>query len=480
MTTQADFLFIKAQTIFPPIAYAYLAPHIEAQGLKVSIIDLVVDNIDENELKDILIQRNPKYVGIKCLSYVAHLSFNAAKIVKEAIPKCLVIFGGHHATTLPRETLSNPYVDFIVRGEGEITIAKLLSALENNLPLDNIKGIGYKVGTQLVINEDREPIENLDNLPLPAYNLIDMEKYFRFTAMHGMSIRYKRFMPIFTSRGCPYHCIYCNHIQGFKFRPKSPERVLEEIRLLVEKYGIKEFHIEDDTFNVDIKRAKKILGLIISLKQKLYIQFPNGLRADIMDEELADKMKQAGTFLVCLGIETGTDRIMKLIQKTLDLKKVEAAVDILVKKRILTWGYFMLGFPSETKEEMRQTINFAKKLKLHFVSFSIVIPFPGTPLWNMIDTSKIAFDQYFRDLNYSSPKITLSEVPAQEMPLIKRRAIREFFSLWRMMRIATYITGFGDIRFYLRKFLYRKMNMSEATGRRKNYNRFSRKRKTEF
>lgn len=453
LSSEVDFLFIKTATIFPPIAYAYLAPHIESQGLKVSIIDLVVDDINENELKKILIQRNPRYVGIKCLSFAANLSFDAAKVVKEVIPKCHVIFGGHHVTALPRETLSNPYVDFIVRGEGENTIKELIAALENGLPLENIKGIGYKVGNQLVINEDRKLIEKLDSLPLPAYHLIDVKKYFKFTSMHGMKIRHKQFMPIFTSRGCPYNCIYCHHSEGSRFRPKSPEKVLEEIELLIEKYGIREFHIEDDTFNLDIKRAKKIMDLIASLKQNLYIQFPNGLRADIMDEELADKMKRAGTFLVCLGVETGTDRIMKILQKNLNLTKVKPTVDILVKKRILTWGYFMLGFPSETKDEMQQTVTFAKKLNLHFASFSILIPFPGTPLWEMIDTSKISFDQYFRNLNYSSPMITLSEVPAQEMPLIKKKASRQFFSPWRLIRIASYITSFNDIKYYWGKFL---------------------------
>lgn len=450
-----DFLFIKAATIFPPIAYAYLAPHIENQGLKVSIIDLVVDNIDENELKKILIQKNPKYVGIKCLSFSANLSFKAAKIVKETIPECHVIFGGHHVTAMPTETLSNSFIDFIVRGEGEYSLAELIQALEHNVPLDTIQGIGFKKGKQLIINEHRKPIENLDTLPLPAYHLIDMQKYSKFTAMHGMKIRHKQFMPIFTSRGCPYNCIYCHHSEGFKFRPKSPERIIEEIILLTEKYGIKELHIEDDTFNVDIKRAEKTMELITSLKQKVSIQFPNGFRADIMSDKLADIMKRAGTFLVCLGIETGTKRIMDLIQKNLNLQKVKSTVDTLIRRRILTWGYFMLGFPSETKEEMQQTIDFAKKLNLHFASFSIVIPFPGTPLWKMIDTSTISFDQYFHDLNYSSPKITLSEIPAQEMPLVKQKAIRSFYSPWRMMRIATYITNVNDIKYYWGKFVNR-------------------------
>lgn len=452
---RVDFLFIKAATIFPPIEYAYLSPHVEKLGLKVAIIDLVVDAIDEEGLKTILMRKKPQYVGIKCLSFAANLSFNAAKIVKETLPACRVILGGHHVTALPEATLTYQYVDYIVRGEGEYSLAELLTALENDLPVTNIPGIGFKAQGRPVINQERAFIDNLDELPLPAYHLIDMEKYFKFSVMHGMRIRHERYMPIFTSRGCPFKCIYCHHTEGSKVRKKSPERVLEEITLLIEKYGIREFHIEDDTFNSDLKRAKKIMGLIAVLPHKVALQFPSGLRADLIDEELAAGMKRAGTFLVCTAVETGSPRIMELIRKNLDLSKVKKSVDILVKNRILTWGYFMLGFPSETRQEMQCTIDFARKLNLHFVSFSIVTPFPGTPLWNMIDTSGISYDDYFNNLSFSSSKITVSEVPAEEMPLIKKRAIRKFFSIWRMFRIASHITGAGDIRYYWGKFKYR-------------------------
>ncbi len=456
--SKTDFLFIKAATIYPPIAYAYLAPHLENLGLNVSIIDLVVDVIDDEALKIILIQKEPKYVGIKCLSFASHLSFNAAKIVKATLPECVVIFGGHHVTALPQETLAHPCVDFVVRGEGEFTLAELINALENNMPINTIKGIGYKDKGQLLFTDKREPIKNFDDLPLPAYHLIEMQKYFKFSTMHGMRTRAQQYMQVFTSRGCPYNCIYCHHSEGYRFRPKSPARILEEMNILIQDYGIREFHIEDDTFNVDIKRAKKVMELVASLKTKVHIQFPNGLRADIMDEELADAMKRAGVFLVCIGIETGTARIMQLIQKRLDLSKVNKCQDILIKRRILTWGYFMLGFPSETRAEMRQTIEYAKKSNLHFASFSIVIPFPGTPLWEMIDTNSVQYDQYFRKLNYSSPILTLSEVPAEEMIIIKNKAIKEFFSVWRMMRIASHITNLNDVKYYWRKFLTSKIN----------------------
>jgi len=456
--SEVDFLFIKTATIYPPIAYAYLAPNLEQLGLKVHIIDLVVDNINEDTLKVILSEKKPKYVGIKCLSFAANLSFNTARIVKETLPECHVIFGGHHTTAMPKETLSNSNVDFIIRGEGEYALTELIEALQTHQSLDTIKGIGYKYNSRLRINENRKPVQNLDELSMPAYHLFNIEKYFKFAAMHGMRIRHQRFMPVFTSRGCPYKCIYCHKSEGYKFRPKSPERVVEEIKLLINKYGIREFHIEDDTFNINIKRAKRILELIASLDQRIYLQFPNGLRADLIDEELLDKMRRSGTFLICLGIETGTERIAKLNQKQLDLQIVKKTVDLIVKKKILTWGYFILGFPTETREEMEHTIKFAKKLKLHFVSFSILIALPGTPLWKMIDAKyKISLENYFRDLNYSTSKIALSEVSAEEIPFIKHRAVKSFYSIWRMARIATHITSINDIRYYWRKLLYRKI-----------------------
>jgi anaerobic magnesium-protoporphyrin IX monomethyl ester cyclase len=455
-----DFLFIKVATIFPPIAYACLAPHVTKLGLTVAIVDLIIDKIDGKGLAAILGKSRPRYVGINCLSFAANLAFDAAMVVKNTLPESQVIFGGHHVTALPQAVLENPHVDYTVRGEGEYSLAALLGALENNMPVAGLPGIGYKTGGRAVFNPSREFIENLDELPLPAYNLIDMEKYFSFSVMHGMRTRHRRFMPIFTSRGCPYKCIYCHHSEGLKWRKKSPERVLEEMTLLIEKYGIREFHIEDDTFNMDPLRAEKIMGLIAALPYKLSIQFPNGLRADLIDDELAVAMKKAGTFLVCLAGETGSSRIMDLIQKRLDLAKVGKVVDILVKHRILTWGYFMIGFPTETREEMQRTIDYACSLNLHFVSFSIVTPFPGTVLWDMVDTSGIDYRTYFNNLNYSNSKIKVSEVPAAEMVDIKTMAIRRFFSVHRIFRIAFHISGWGDIRYYWEKFKQRKAGES--------------------
>lgn len=457
MHAPTDFLFIKTATIYPPIEYAYLAPHVTKLGLSVSIIDRIVGEINEAELRRILLEAKPRYVGIKCLSFAANLSFDTARIVKEVLPGCIVIFGGHHVTALPKETLQNRWVDIIVRGEGEYTIAELVDALEKKLPLDGIRGIGFKVDGRLVMNEDRPFIQNLDDLPLPAYDLIDIDRYFHFSAMHGMRIRYPRFMPIFTSRGCPYHCIYCHHQQGYKVRTKSPARIAEEVSLLIKKFGVREFHIEDDTFNFDVARAKQVMDRLIALNRKIYLQFPSGLRADKMDNELAAKMKKAGAFMACVAVETGSPRIMGLIKKKLDLSKVKGTIDALVRNRILTWGYFMLGFPTETREEMRQTVRFAKSLKCHFASFSITIPFPGTPLWDSIDTGGIAMDDYCRDLSFWMPKITLSQVPAEELPEVKRKAIREFFSIWRILRIATYITCMADARYYWKKFTQRKI-----------------------
>jgi anaerobic magnesium-protoporphyrin IX monomethyl ester cyclase len=299
-------------------------------------------------------------------------------MVKETCPDVPVVFGGPHATGDPKGTVSHNEVDFVVVGEGEETLIELVAALSNGKRLDKIDGLAFKKANgEIVLNAPRKPIADVDSIPFPEFGLLPLSKYFEFPEMHGMLKQRKRFMPILTSRGCPFGCIYCHNIFGKRYRPRSPENVIQEILMLYHQYGIREFHIEDDTFNVNLERAKAICDLIARHRLDIAIQFPSGLRADLMDEQLMRKLKQVGTFMIAIGLETASPRIMRLINKRLDIKKVKETVDMAVKNRIKIWGYFMIGFPGETGREMEQTIAFAKALNLHFASFSIVTPFPG-------------------------------------------------------------------------------------------------------
>ncbi|MBI2439815.1 MAG: B12-binding domain-containing radical SAM protein [Lentisphaerae bacterium] len=448
---------IKAVTIYPPIGLAYLAAKLESLNIKVSIIDYVVGGFTPDTLRQRLIAEAPDLIGINCLSFNTFPSFEIARIAKATLPHVPIVFGGHHPTADPVGTLRHKEVDFAVIGEGEETLAELALAMKNGgAGFEAIAGLVFKDQSgHIVTNKPRHFIEDLDTIPYPAYHLLDLEKYFKFPDMHGIVKKRDRFMPILTSRGCPYGCIYCCKSFGYKFRSRSPQHVFNEILLLYETYKVREIHIEDDTFNVDAPRAKAILDLIITRKLDLSIQFPSGLRADLVDEELMDKIKKAGAFMVAFGIETASPRMMQLINKRLDLKKVEYAIDLAVGKGVWTWGYFLLGLPDETREEMEQTIAFAQRSRLHVASFSTPVPFPGTKLFESLGDKKEEIRQRFYEkevFHFGRPIARLSRVPDEELARLRLAAKKRFYDLKRIFRIAMLIRNARDIRYFWRKF----------------------------
>lgn len=450
-------VLIKSVTIFPPIGLAYLAARLEREQVSVVILDYVVGEFTPETLRQRLIAEAPDLIGINCLSFNTAPAFEIARTTKAALPLVPVVVGGHHATADPVGTISLKEVDFVVRGEGEETLAALALELRNGgREFTAIDGLLFKDRSgQVITNRPRKFIEDLDELPLPAYHLLDLEKYFKFSDMHGIVKRRDRFMPILTSRGCPYGCIYCSKLFGYKFRTRSPQHVFNEIRLLYQKYKVREIHIEDDTFNADLKRAKEILDLIINNRLDISIQFPSGLRADRVDEELMTKMKKAGTFLVAFGVETASPRMMRTIRKGLDLRKVEYAVDLAVKKGMWAWGYFLLGLPDETREEMEETIAYACRSRLHVASFSTPVPFPGTRLFESLGERKEEIRKKFyaqERMHFGHPIAQLSRVPDQELEKLRLVAKRRFYSLKRILRIALLMGNLRDIRYFLRKF----------------------------
>jgi radical SAM superfamily enzyme YgiQ (UPF0313 family) len=445
-------LLIKSVTKHFPTGLLYLAAELENCGFQVSVIDYFLGRFNANIFKQKIVEQSPDLVGINCFSFEPKPAFEIARLVKEVFPNVHVVMGGPHPSGLPEYTLRDKNVDSVVVGEGEKTLKELAESLERGSGLEGIKGLVYRKDKGIVFNELRPYIKDVDIISYPAYHLINLDDYFKFPDPHGMATRHQRFMSIFTSRGCPFSCTYCHKTFGKLFRKRSPENVINEIELLYYKYGIREFHIEDDAFNIDLERAENILDMIIDRKLKITMQFPNGIRADNLNDRFARKLKKAGTFMVALGIESASERVLKQIKKNLDLNKIPQAVKILTKNGILVWGYFMIGFLNETREEMFKTIKFACETKLHFASFSIVVPFPGTEIFETVK-KKIDLDSYFAQrVTYSLPQIQLSDVTLNEIGEIKKTALRSFYSPLRIMRIAKMINSVKDVKFYWDKF----------------------------
>ncbi len=422
--------------VSPPIGILYLAGMLREHGYEVRAVDLKIkrnvkvnlkhallatshyDNLSESlvELKTVeqeLSSFNPDFVGISAMTIEAPAMHRIAKKIKELRPDLKVIAGGPHPTAFPKDALLDPNIDYIVRGEGEISTLNLLNAILNKQTLSNVKGIGYKEDGRIVITQDQPVIDNLDTIPMPAWDLVEWDKYrhyFNFT-----NIGLFKYGLMFTSRSCPYRCIYCHNMFGKGFRAHSKERVIKELTHLNKQYGLTNFLFIDDIFNLNYNRTHEILDAIIDLHKDLNISFPNGLRLDRLDKAIIDKLKKAGTYYIACPIETASPRIQKLINKNLDLDKAKQSIKDIVYAGIYTRGYFMLGFPTETLEELQTTIDFAVNTPLHAAWFFIVTPFEGTALYDMVkdELNKRRID--YNKLDYFYGTYNLSAVNTEEL-----------------------------------------------------------------
>ena len=411
-----------------PLGLLAIGSVLKRAGHQVKILDLRISNSPDEELDSVMKSFKPQVVGIGVMTIECKYGFIDAAKVKEIDPEVTIVFGGPHCSHEPQFILNDPNVDLMVSGEGDLTIVELIDALEQDGDIENVRGIAYKKNGSYVRTADRPVIRDLDKFD-QEYDLINLGRYFNFqSSMDFFPVfRNKRFLPLVTSRGCPFKCTYCHDIFDKSIQYRSPEAVVDEIEYLINKYGIREFHIVDDVFNVNMKRAKKGLDAIIERNLNIHISFPNGLRADFFDDELIDKMQRAGVYRMALGIESGSQRIQDMIQKDLDINIIYDVVEKLTQARMSVHGFFMLGFPSETRKEMKETIDFACDLGLTTANFSLVIPNPGTDLRQTFIESRESNFEDFSEYTFDAASCNASEVGGEDLVKLKREANKKFY-----------------------------------------------------
>lgn len=372
----------------PPLAPAVLSSAISSNN-DIKILDLNMEPEPIQSLNKTLNEFNPDYVGITFTTPVFSKAAKISSLVKEFNKEIKVVGGGVHASSFPEDTLSNSDFDIVVKGEGDFTLQEIVSGKK----LSSIKGVSFKSGRKIITNPSRDLIKDLDVLPYPSWHLYNLKNY-------KSSKLISRKNPagfIETSRGCVYQCVYCNkNIFGRTFRTKSPKRVVDEMRFMLDS-GFKEIHIVDDGFSTDINRAKQICALIKSEKLDFAWNLHNGVRVDRVDEELMKKLAEVGCYRVTFGVESGNEQILRNINKNITLDNVRDAVKWSKKYGLEVFGYFMLGLPGETKETMQDTIDFARQLDFDFVKFTITIPLPGTEMYDAWERGG-----YLKDKNWDA------------------------------------------------------------------------------
>ena len=385
ITRPPDMLADKVRIpIVAPLGLAYIAAVLEQQGYEVKIVDCIAEGqlqgipygnygewrygLNDERIVKVIEDFNPELIGVSCLfsnqAYDAHNICRIAKMINLGI---ITVMGGAHPTALPEETLKDRNIDYIVIGEGEITLPWLLKLIE--------RGHNYQAGVQWGI------VDNLDSLPFPACHLLNMPKYLYSESPHS-GLKRTPMATIITSRGCPGNCEFCaiRCLWGDAYRVRSPENVLMEIQHLVDKYHIKELHFEDDNLTANKNRAMAIFQGIIDRKLDLTLNSPSGLAVFALDEELLDKMKEAGYYSISLAVESAVPEVLKLMRKQVDLVKAKRLSRYARSLGMKTKVFFILGYPGETKETMKCTVDFAGNLGADWCLFFPATNLPGTDM----------------------------------------------------------------------------------------------------
>lgn len=414
----------------PPLGPLYLASCMRQIGdHEAKIIDGRLLRLKPEGILDQAREFDPDVIGITSLTMEGPAAHQIAALCKQQWPDRPVLIGGPYTSSDPDRAASDSNIDFTFYGESEGSFTSWVQAQTDGADITQIPGIAYRRNGEVVKTPHGGFIEDLDEIPFPAWDLIDFDLYFkkRFLVVHTMNPNPKRqrTLPMVTSRGCPYRCIYCHNIFGKKLRHRSVDNVIDELVLLKTRYNIGEIEIVDDIFNLDIKRAKAIFRAIIEKNLDMYFSYPNGLRSDSFDEELLDLMKQGGSYRLVFAIESGSQRMQKLMQKNLNLDKARLNIEMAAKKGFFMGGAFMLGFPDETEQEMWETINFACNSKLHTAQMFIMTPFPGTEVWERALKAGMPVDARFED--YYRVSVNLSHVPSERLEKLRSKAIAKFY-----------------------------------------------------
>jgi anaerobic magnesium-protoporphyrin IX monomethyl ester cyclase len=407
----------KAKTV--PLGLAYIASYLEKAGCKVRIIDL---NISGNKK----LEENSDIVGITATTPVIYEALEVAKQAKGR--GAITVLGGPHPTSLPDESLNSPFVDYVVRGEGESAMKELCDAIAIGRDIKDVKGISYKKNGHIIHNPLRPYIHDLDELPFPAYHLFPpLNKYTNPSPLLGTE---SPSASMVTSRGCPYNCIFCyKGTYGRKWRARSPKNVLAEWEYLVKELGVKEICIEDDAFNINIQRSIEICQLIIDKNLIIPWSTPSGIRANLVNKNLLTKMKESGCYRVAFGVEVGTQEMLKRIDKGLTLEQIRNAFRLCAEVGLETVAFFMMGNPGDTEESMEATIKFAKELNPDYAQFNSTTPYPGTRLFDLIkkDGKLLVTDWSSYSVHTKTGFFEYGKINQELIQKMVKRAYRSFY-----------------------------------------------------
>lgn len=418
--------------IISNLGLGYLASALRKHNYRVTILDCAKERMNHKKYKNFIEKERPDAVGIQIFT----CDFSSAKrcfdIVKKIAKNIVTIAGGPHPSGDPAGIMGSfDNLDFAFSGEAELGLPKLMEHIGSGGEpwLESIEGLIYRRGGKIVINKQGR-LNNLDDISFPSWDLIDPRTY--PAAPHGSFSKALPIAPIVTTRGCPFDCTYCavKVNNGRSFRMRSIDNVIEEIKYLQKNFGIKEIHIEDDNFTLAKPRVIEFCEKL--KKENIAIDWscPNGIRLDTLDKELLMNMESAGCYSFAVGIESGSPRILSAMKRkeTLEIM-IEKTKLVASVTNIRMTGYFMMGYPSETKADIKKTIELALKLPLSRATFGNFLPLPGTEIYDrLIEGGKIKHKSIEWDL-YQDNRIVYSpsSISQKELRKFMKMAFAKFY-----------------------------------------------------
>lgn len=435
---------------YPPIGLGYLAGAAAKHGHQVKILDCVKDRIGPAQFRQVIAGEEFDVAGFTVWSLALASVRESLSAVKQAKPKATIILGGPHPSALPAETLDYfKDADFAFQGEAELGLPAFLDKLaQGRGDFTSIPGLVYRLGAKVVANAPKMQ-EDLDGLGFPSWDLINPREYFRPGSLIG-----KDTAVLTCTRGCPYSCTFCSAwiTAGRKIRKRSISHIMQEIEHLHSNYGIKIFDIPDENFTFDREYVMDFCEAVISDKRNFEFFLPNGIRLDSLDRGLLLAMRKARFRReVAVGIESGSQRVLKLMKKNLSLDVVREKVKLLHQAGFRPIGYFIMGFPGETKVDMEKTLALAMELKLYAAAFTPFAPMPGTEATTeLIKRGEIPIGFDFSQI--TTDKVSYSPVgmTREELDSFRKRALLKFNL--RARPLFYYLGNYNSFKFALAKF----------------------------
>lgn len=408
---------------YPPLGLLYIAGSLEREH-KVCVYDYDIDLGNDKKLKEALEKEKPDVVGLTANTATIVSAKSIAKSVKEVNKGTLVFIGGIHATMDPDYCIEVNDFDFVLRGEAEHTSLALVNHIADS-KFEEIGGLLFKRDGKVVKNKDASYIENLDELPFPARHLVKNPSAYVPPNAKRLPVA-----AIMTSRGCAGRCTFCctKYLLGSRFRSRSPENVIEEIRYCVEKYGIKEAHIVDDVFTFNKERVLKIRDLMKESGLDVDFVLFNGVRADQVDIPILKALKDLGVYQLGFGCESGSQEILNNIKKGEKLDTIRNAYKMAREIGFETWAYFILGLPGETEETIKETMRFAKEIDADFPKFHILAPYPNSEVYNELKEKNLIDDFNYENYGiHTKPVHHLPSLSAEDIVRWQKKAYRSFY-----------------------------------------------------